>query len=75
METPERNALLRQVRTACRLRHLSLRTEQAFLARIKQFILFHRRRNPRNFGAPEVAPFLPHLDGSHHLMDALLSDV
>ena len=38
--------LLDQVRYAVRVRHLSYRTEQAYVSWIKQFILFHRKRHP-----------------------------
>ena len=36
--------LLEQVRQLLRLRHYSLRTEEAYLAWIRRFILFHARR-------------------------------
>lgn len=38
--------LLDQVRYAVRVRHLSYRTEQAYVSWIKQFILFHDKRHP-----------------------------
>ena len=39
--------LLDQVRAACRLRHYSLRTEQAYVAWIVRFLRFHGLRHPR----------------------------
>ena len=53
--------LLDQVRDAIRLRHLSLRTEAAYLGWIRRFILFHHKRHPKDMGAEEVRAFLSHL--------------
>ena len=53
--------LLDQVRDAIRLRHLSLRTEEAYLGWIRRFILFHHKRHPNDMGAEEVRAFLSHL--------------
>src|SRR5438132_947675 len=41
---PERK-LLEQVSDVARFRHLSLRTEQAYITLIKRYILFHRKRH------------------------------
>lgn len=53
--------LLDRVREAIRARHLSLRTEQAYLAWIRRFVRFHGGRHPREMGAPEIEAFLTHL--------------
>jgi integron integrase len=53
--------LLDQVRDAIRLRHYSIRTEQAYTDWIKRFILFHNKRHPREMSEEEVAQFLTHL--------------
>lgn len=53
--------LLDQVRNEIRLRHYSIRTEQAYLGWIKRFILFHSKRHPREMSAGEVTAFLTHL--------------
>jgi integron integrase len=53
--------LLDQVREVARLRHFSLRTEQAYADWIKRFIFFHNKRHPREMGAPEVTAFLSDL--------------
>jgi site-specific recombinase XerD len=53
--------LLAQVRDKIRVRHYSIRTEQAYCDWIKRFILFHRKRHPADMGAPEVEAFLTHL--------------
>jgi integron integrase len=54
--TPPR--LLDRVRQACRVRHLSRRTEDAYVAWIRRFILFHKKRHPNDMGAEEVSRFL-----------------
>lgn len=53
--------LLDRVRDRIRLKHYSLRTEQAYLDWIKRFILHHGKRHPGDMGAPEVEAFLTHL--------------
>jgi integron integrase len=53
--------LLDRVREAARLRHLAYRTEQAYIAWIRRFILFHNKRHPSSMGGPEVESFLTHL--------------
>lgn len=53
--------LLDQVRAAIRVRHYSIRTEQAYADWIRRFILFHGKRHPAEMGADEVAAFLSHL--------------
>jgi integron integrase len=53
--------LLEQVREVIRFKHYSIRTEQAYLDWIRRFILFHRKRHPKEMGAPEVGAFLTHL--------------
>lgn len=59
---PERKPkLLEQVRAVARMRHLSLKTEGAYVARIRQFILFHNKRHPSEMGETEVREFLTHL--------------
>lgn len=52
---------LDSVRNAIRVRHYSIRTEQAYLTWIRQFILHHGKRHPQEMGAPEVGAFLTHL--------------
>ena len=53
--------LLDQVRGKIRLKHYSIRTEQAYLHWIKRFILHFDKRHPRELGAAEVEAFLTHL--------------
>ena len=53
--------LLDQVSTVARLKHLSIRTEKAYRHQIKQFILFHNLRHPREMREEEIRAYLSHL--------------
>ena len=53
--------LLDQVRGKIRLKHYSIRTEQAYVDWIKRFILHFGKRHPRELGAADVEAFLTHL--------------
>jgi integron integrase len=55
---PRRPLLLERVRDAIRTRHMSPRTEEAYVAWVRRFVLFHGKRHPRELGAPEVSEFL-----------------
>jgi len=50
-----------QVRTAIRVRHYSRRTEEAYVAWIRRFIIFNGKRHPSEMGAEEVSRFLSSL--------------
>ena len=54
---PPTPRLLDRVRQAARLRHMSRRTEDTYVAWIRRFILFHGKRHPDSMGAPEVIAF------------------
>ncbi len=56
-----RSPFLQEVVAALRVRHYSIRTEQAYLDWIKRFILFHGKRHPREMSESEVGKFLTHL--------------
>jgi integron integrase len=43
------------------MRHYSRRTEKAYVAWIRRFIVFHGKRHPREMGEPEVTRFLSFL--------------
>lgn len=58
---PEGVRLLDQVRGKIRLKHYSIRTEQAYVDWIRRFILHFDKRHPRELGAVEVEAFLTHL--------------
>ena len=53
--------LLDQVRERIRVKHYSIRTEQAYTDWIRRFILFHGKQQPATLGAPGVEAFLTHL--------------
>jgi integron integrase len=53
--------LLDQVRDAIRLKHYSIRTEEAYVNWVKRYIVFHNKRHPAEMGAPEIEAFLTHL--------------
>ena len=53
--------LLDQMREVLRLKHLSLRTEEAYIGWVKRFILFHEKRHPKDMGAAEIRTFLTYL--------------
>jgi integron integrase len=59
--------LLDQVRDKIRLKHYSIRTEQAYTEWIKRFILYFGKNHPRDMGAPEVERFLTHLAVEGHV--------
>jgi hypothetical protein len=44
--------LLDQVRTAIRTRHYSRRTEDAYVAWRRRFVLHHHKRHPAEMGRP-----------------------
>jgi integron integrase len=53
--------LLDRLRAEIRLRHYSIRTEEAYVDWARRFILFHGKRHPREMGADEVSAFLSYL--------------
>lgn len=53
--------LLDQVRDRIRMKHYSIRTEQAYVSWIKRFILFHNKKHPKDMGNKEIESFLTHL--------------
>jgi len=58
---PRPKRLLDQVRDTIRLKHYSIRTEQAYIGWIKRYIFFHDVRHPAEMGTAEVEAFLTHL--------------
>ena len=59
--------LLDRVREAIRARHYSRRTEKAYVAWIRRYILFHGKRHPLEMGGPDVTRFLTALAVEGHV--------
>lgn len=59
--SPELEAILARVRSEMRLRHLSLRTEQAYLGWVQRFSAFHPQAPLETLGAEAVRSFLTYL--------------
>jgi integrase len=53
--------LLDRVRATIRARHYSRKTEKAYVAWARRFILFHGKRHPREMGAAEITRYLSSL--------------
>ena len=66
--------LLEQMRDRVRARHYSIRTEETYLRRVRDFILFHRKRHPREMGAAEVRDYLTHLAVSRNVAASTQSE-
>jgi integron integrase len=43
------------------MRHLSIRTEKAYVSWIRRFIIFHHKRHPRDMSEVEIRAFISHL--------------
>lgn len=53
--------LLDEVRRACRARQFSQRTAEVYAGWVRRYVLFHRRRHPRDLDSASVAAYLTHL--------------
>lgn len=53
--------LLDQYSEFLRNRHYSLRTEKTYLGWVRQFILYHNKRHPREMGVAEINDFITYL--------------
>lgn len=49
------------MRAEIRVRHYSIRTAEAYIDWARRYILFHRKRHPKEMGADEVQSFLSYL--------------
>lgn len=58
MEKPK---LLEQVRNLMRVRHLSYKTERAYVGYIRGYILFHGKKHPKDLGVDEIRDYLTYL--------------
>jgi integron integrase len=54
-------SLLDRIRHQIRVRHYSIRTEEAYVQTVKRFILFHKKRHPQEMGVDEIRQYLSHL--------------
>lgn len=61
MPQHSKSPFMESVRDLIRVKHLSYRTEEAYLNWIRRYILFHRKKHPKQMGAVEVREFLTHL--------------
>jgi hypothetical protein len=67
-----KSRLLDQLREVLRVKHYSLRTEEAYGQWVRRYLIFHREaaggwRHPRDLGAAEVVAFLNHLASVEHV--------
>jgi integron integrase len=62
--------LLDQVRNRIRLKHYSIRTEQAYVDWIRRYIHFHGKRHPAAMGVSEIETFLTDLAVARHVAAA-----
>ncbi len=58
---PEPPKLLDRIRMAVRTRHYSRRTEEAYVAWARRYILFHNKKHPSAMRSEEINAFLTHL--------------
>lgn len=58
MRAPPGVGLIDEVRRRMRVRHFSIRTEQAYVAWVRRFVVANGRRHPRDLGVEEVERFL-----------------
>jgi integron integrase len=59
--SPQGKKLLDQYSESLRNRHYSLRTEQTYVSWVRQYILFHNKRHPRDMGVAEINEFISFL--------------
>jgi len=64
------SAFLESVRRVIRTLHYSIRTEQAYLSWIKQYILYHNKKHPEEMSVIEVGDFLSYLANERHVAAA-----
>ena len=67
MSQPQPPRLLDQVRQSIRLKHFSLKTEKSYTHYIRDFILFHNKRHPKEMGVDEIRAYLSHLATERHV--------
>ncbi len=45
------------MRDAIRVKHYSIRTEEAYVSWLRRYVFFHDKRHPRDMGVPEIHAF------------------
>ncbi len=68
---PRPGRLLDEVRRCLRLKHYSLRTEQAYIGWIRRFILANGKRHPRDMGRSEVERYGSEAEPCRYLQPSL----
>ncbi|MBI5944305.1 MAG: integron integrase [Chloroflexi bacterium] len=58
---PKEKKLLDQLRDNIRLKQYSFRTEKTYIQWVREYILFHKKRHPRDMGVTEINQFITHL--------------
>lgn len=58
---PKPKKLLDQVSEALRTKHYAYRTEQTYIDWIKRYIIFHKKRHPKDMDAEEIREFIAYL--------------
>jgi len=58
---PKEKRLLDQLRDNIRLKQYSFRTEKTYIEWVREYILFHNKRHPREMGVTEINQFITHL--------------
>ena len=59
--TPQGKKLLDQYRDQIRIKQYSPRTEKTYTHWVREYILFHNKRHPREMGVTEINQFITHL--------------
>ncbi|MBT3338753.1 MAG: integrase [Anaerolineae bacterium] len=58
---PKPKKLLDQVSETLRRKQYAYRTEDTYINWIKQYILFHKKKHPKDMGETEIIAFLSYL--------------
>ena len=64
---PKGKKLLEQVSDVIRIKHYSQRTEKTYSDWIRRYIIFHKKRHPKDMGTEEIQAFISHLATERHL--------
>jgi len=59
--------LLDEVKSILRVKHYSKRTEDVYIKWIKDYIVYHNKRHPKEMGAEEIKIFINYLANNKHV--------